>query len=267
MLILSRQKSQKIKFPELDITIHIMDVRGSRVRLGVDAPLEVRVLRHELEEFEGGKKSAGCVVRLPSELRHELRNALNEVGLMLHVLRRKQEQLPESDDPETKQFDAKVALDMIVQKLQDLAAHSALASDDEQGATQQPPQVAPGGTLLVEDNDNERELLAGFLRMSGQSVSTASDGAEALEYLNRKTAPDVIILDMEMPRCDGATVIRRVRRQQRFNSTQIYVTSGRTPREAGVDKKSDRYDRWFQKPFDPRSLADALSAPASHMSA
>jgi carbon storage regulator CsrA len=53
MLILSRRQDEKIVFPNLGITIDVCKIRGSSVQLGVNAPSEVRVLRHELAESLG----------------------------------------------------------------------------------------------------------------------------------------------------------------------------------------------------------------------
>src|SRR5262249_29674807 len=65
--------------------------------------------------------------------------------------------------------------------------------------------------LLVEDDRNERELLASYLRMAGIEVDVAGDGCAALEYLRRPEPPDVVLLDMGLPRCDGATAVKIIR--------------------------------------------------------
>ncbi len=48
--------------------------------------------------------------------------------------------------------------------------------------------------------------------MTGFQVDTAGDGADALDYLHSHDRPDVVLLDMLMPRCDGPTTIGRIRR-------------------------------------------------------
>ena len=52
MLVLSRRTNDTICFPELDIKIEIFQVKGSTVRVGVDAPIEIKVLRGELTDGE-----------------------------------------------------------------------------------------------------------------------------------------------------------------------------------------------------------------------
>ena len=64
--------------------------------------------------------------------------------------------------------------------------------------------------LIVEDDQAQRELLAGFFRELGADVLEAGDGAEALGMLEQQ-APDVVVTDMRMPGIDGAELMRRVR--------------------------------------------------------
>src|SRR5207248_2532852 len=83
------------------------------------------------------------------------------------------------------------------------------------------PAPRPRKALLVEDNANERELLAKFLRLGGFEVDTAGDGADALDYLRAKGKPDVVLMDMGMPRCDGPTTIRRIRGDRALSDLKI----------------------------------------------
>jgi carbon storage regulator len=48
MLVLSRRKAEKIRFPELGITLEIISVKGNTVRVGIDAPQEIRIMRGEV---------------------------------------------------------------------------------------------------------------------------------------------------------------------------------------------------------------------------
>ena len=50
MLVLSRKEGQEILFPNLGITVEVLRVKGNNVRIGVDAPRSIRILRSELEE-------------------------------------------------------------------------------------------------------------------------------------------------------------------------------------------------------------------------
>ena len=95
MLVLSRKQDQKVSFPELGISVHILRVKGSSVRVGVDAPLEVRIIRDELEPQSNSKTGSRLprtrVIRLPRNLRHELRNELNSLSIALHLFKEEME--------------------------------------------------------------------------------------------------------------------------------------------------------------------------------
>jgi CheY-like chemotaxis protein len=111
---------------------------------------------------------------------------------------------------------------------------------------------------LVEDNPNERELLATFLRMAGLSVDTAGDGADALGYLHSHARPDVILLDMGMPRCDGPTAVRAIRQEPALAGVKIVAVTGHAAEEFDLKAGPGGVDRWFQKPVDPAVLVREL---------
>ena len=112
--------------------------------------------------------------------------------------------------------------------------------------------------LLVEDDANESELLAGFLRLSGFSVDTAADGCDALDYLAQHDQPDVVLLDMQMPRCDGRSTISAIRDNPQFQGLRVFAVSGKVPAELGVTVGPQGVDRWFRKPLNPQSLVREL---------
>src|SRR6185369_8322423 len=93
MLVLSRGRNDKVVFPTLGISVEILRVAGNKVRLGIDAPHEIPVHRHEVSErieangeletvkFPSGKSAA-------AKLSHDMRNRLNAAALGLHLLHR-----------------------------------------------------------------------------------------------------------------------------------------------------------------------------------
>ena len=106
--------------------------------------------------------------------------------------------------------------------------------------------------LLVEDQANEREMLAGFLRLHGYQVATAADGMEAIEYLESNEKPQVILIDMRMPRCDGPTTNRLIRDNPAFDLVKIFAISGSTPEETQLNSKADGSNGWFMKPLNSK---------------
>jgi CheY-like chemotaxis protein len=118
--------------------------------------------------------------------------------------------------------------------------------------------MKPCKALLVEDDRNECELRAGFLRLAGLEVDTAGDGAEALEYLHTRGQPDVVLLDMVLPRCDGPTTIREIRRDPSCAGLKIFAVTGHSPGRFELDAATSGVDRWFQKPINPQTLLREL---------
>lgn len=254
MLVLSRRQNQRFKFPELGISIEILEVKGSRVRVGVDAPLEVRILRDELEDH-GAPPHQQSVVRLPSSFRHELKNTLNEVGLMLHVYRKR---LENAGLEGREQIETDKLLEAALERLKDLSGAGVLSKPSLPTTTEAHQSPQPRQALVVEDNDNERELLAGFLRMCGYEVATAADGVEAIDHLRDNDPPNVILLDVQMPRCDGQAFLEKLRAVEAWSSIQVFVVSGDTPSDKGLSP-DDGYTRWFNKPLDPRLIVEEIS--------
>ncbi len=102
--------------------------------------------------------------------------------------------------------------------------------------------------LLVEDHDDLRTLIAGFLRLH-YDIAEASDGMEAAEMLSH-SAPDLIISDIMMPRKDGITLCREVKGDVATSHIPVMLLTARTGVEnqlEGVDAGADIY---FSKPID-----------------
>src|SRR5678810_993199 len=64
--------------------------------------------------------------------------------------------------------------------------------------------------LVVDDEDDIRTILVVTLRRAGYEVASAGDGVEAVEAIQRQ-APDLILLDVMMPRADGLETLKRIR--------------------------------------------------------
>lgn len=274
MLVLSRGRNDKVVFPTLGISIEILRVAGNKVRLGIEAPQEVPVHRHEVSEriaategFVGGITDAHdhAIIKLPGlaaggssaaesdkvqrRMNHAIRNRLNAAALGLHLLHRKLE-TDDLSDAEATIFKIFNELKAIENQI-DGPARNARPNDN----LAEPQRRA----LVVEDNDNERELLAGYLRVSGFDVDTAADGLQAMVRLTEH-APDVVLLDMRMPRFDGPKTISAIRGNPDYRDMKLFAVSGTKPEEMDVTLGPGGVDRWFTKPVDPQGLLDALRA-------
>src|SRR5580765_5136183 len=110
--------------------------------------------------------------------------------------------------------------------------------------------------LIVDDDPHIRELLAFALTKAGMTVHQAGDGEEGLA---RATAlkPDLVVLDINMPRMDGLEVCRRLRAT---GETPILFLSSRDDeidRVIGIELGADDY---VVKPFSPREVVARVSA-------
>src|SRR6266849_2346121 len=183
MLVLSRRPNDKILFPSINVTVQVVSVKGGTVRLGIDAPPEVPILREELQDRAETRPANLAPVETAEarlrELRHLVRNRLNVTSIGLGLLRQ-QASAGWSDDLERTIDKMEEEMQMLRQRLESDAAKAP------------PPQPARKvrKALLVEDDQNERELLAGFLRWSGFEVDTAGDGCDALDHLRAGQRPD-----------------------------------------------------------------------------
>jgi CheY-like chemotaxis protein len=79
--------------------------------------------------------------------------------------------------------------------------------------------------LIVEDHDDTREMLKTFLGMVGCHVIEAEDGERALNVAE-KARPDLILLDMKIPRLDGLTVTRLIRSHPNLHGVPIVAVTG-----------------------------------------
>ena len=126
-------------------------------------------------------------------------------------------------------------------------------------AAPQPAAGAPGGRiLLADDNADLREHVSRLLRPSW-TVVTAVDGAEALE-LAREQQFDLVLTDVMMPRLDGFGLIAGLRADPRTRDVPIVVLSARAGEEAAVEGLAAGADDYLVKPFSTRELTARVRA-------
>lgn len=310
MLIVSRKENQTVVFPSLGISVEIIKVAGQTVRVGIDAPNEIRILRGELvkdsdqrslsesrshkllaDEAKNGSlvgqvdcnsNEVECAVQengvkfgvaeksADGSLNHELRNRLNRANLALSLVQ-KQLSLGQVAAAEKSlalaletfaELEKNPAADVFRNQLPHSQAVNSQAASLAQAVSSTPaPTKAnkPKRALLVEDNPNERELLASYLRASGYIVDTAEDGQAALEYLSQHK-PDAVVMDMEMPRLSGGETVAEIRHDDHFNDVKLFIVSGLSQEKTKIPTGDRGVQRWFQKPLRPEDLVNELSA-------
>ncbi len=122
----------------------------------------------------------------------------------------------------------------------------------------EPRLDARGRVLVVEDEHDLRELIAQWLESRNYQVSEAVDGRDAVELLEAGLLPDVILLDLEMPRMGGREFLEWLRASPKHRHRHVIVASAYLDEEGPVDA-----DRTFSKPFVPELLARELDRLAS----
>jgi carbon storage regulator CsrA len=240
MLVLSRRQGQRVHFPTLNMSARILPSRGNTVRLGIQAPPEVSVLREEL--VPQGQVVAHAARRAWD---HDTRGRLNTAVMGLY-LAQKQLQAGLTADAAASLREALLVLEALDRTLADQRS--------------QPPAGPCRTALLVEDDHNEKALLAGYLSLNGFRIDTAHDGYEALDFLARNERPDFVLLDMRLPRCDGPATVTAIRRNPAYDGMKIFAVTGSAPQECDVAVGPGGVDGWFRKPLNPARLVESLHA-------
>jgi carbon storage regulator CsrA len=244
MLVLSRKENEKILFPHLGIALQILRNSAGKVRLGIEAPSSVSVVRWEIASQEQLVEFSQRLQQTTGSMTHEVRNRLHTTLLGLHVL---QKQLAANLTE-----DAEVTLERLLSSMEGL--------DHECGARRKPSSDQPRRkALVVEDNSNEQQLLASYLSLAGYDVHTAADGLEALDYLASHERPDAVVMDMQLPRLGGAAAVSVLRSDPRFRGLKVYAVSGMDRTQVQLPEGPEGVDHWFTKPLDPGQLVERMN--------
>jgi two-component system response regulator ResD len=110
--------------------------------------------------------------------------------------------------------------------------------------------------LVVDDEPNIREVVGLYLRRDGHTVVSATDGEEALEAF-RESEPDLVVLDLMLPKVGGLEVCRRMRADRRVPLIMLTARGDEEERIVGLSLGADDY---VVKPFSPRELAARVAA-------
>ena len=115
--------------------------------------------------------------------------------------------------------------------------------------------------LVAEDSADSREMMCTLLTMKGYEVFAAGDGVDAVEVALR-TLPDLIFIDLQLPKLDGLGVARKLRLYPKLKKTPIIILSGHDPskyRQAATDAGCTDY---LLKPIEFDRLEELLNAIA-----
>lgn len=111
--------------------------------------------------------------------------------------------------------------------------------------------------LVVEDNDDSRQLMEYILRSQGHRTLVAGDGAEAVE-LAREHEPDLVLMDIQMPGMDGYQALQSIREQSDSRAPKMVAVTAFAMVGDRDQVIRAGFDGYISKPIEPRSFADEV---------
>ncbi len=114
----------------------------------------------------------------------------------------------------------------------------------------------PSTILIADDERNILELCRLYLTKEGYTVETATDGQDALDRA-RRVKPDLVVLDIMMPKVDGIEVLRRLRKESALPIIMLTARGDDVDKVVGLEIGADDY---VTKPFNPRELVARVKA-------
>ena len=142
-----------------------------------------------------------------------------------------------------------------------------LSASDRQSASEQPMSTtqigqarrAPTGTVMVVDDSlTVRKITGRLLARQGYTVVTAKDGVDALEQLT-EMRPDVMLVDIEMPRMDGFELSRNIRADGLLKTIPIIMITSRSADKHRNHAKEIGVNHYMGKPYDEEELLATIA--------
>jgi two-component system alkaline phosphatase synthesis response regulator PhoP len=133
--------------------------------------------------------------------------------------------------------------------------------DSQSGERGQSNLTSPAKILIVDDEKSILDLVTAYLESEGYEVRTAMDGEAGLK-LARVFKPDLIVLDIMLPKMDGIEVLSQLRRESDVYVIMLTARTEETDKVVGLSVGADDY---VTKPFSPRELAARIKAALRRM--
>lgn len=122
--------------------------------------------------------------------------------------------------------------------------------------------MASARILAVDDSPTILAMLQEILVSAGYEVLTAEDGVEALESA-RTEHPDLILLDVMLPKLDGYRVCRLLKFDHKYKTIPIIMLTAKTEEQSMATGLRTGADQYLTKPVEPERLLDAVAAELS----
>jgi two-component system chemotaxis response regulator CheY len=116
----------------------------------------------------------------------------------------------------------------------------------------------PKTALVVDDSTSMRQMVAFTMKEAGFTVLEGSDGEDALKRLEGQRV-ELIITDLNMPKMDGLTLIRKVRAKPAYKFTPILMLTTESQDSKKQEGKAAGATGWIVKPFNPQQLLQVVA--------
>ena len=112
--------------------------------------------------------------------------------------------------------------------------------------------------LIVDDETDLLEIMSAWLQDHGYEIVTAVDGPSALE-MARKHHPELVILDLMLPKMDGYKVSALLKTDSRYSKIPILLFTAKVPQEEDQKMREEaRVDAYLTKPFVPEAFLEKI---------
>jgi len=211
---------------------------------------------------------------MKDELRNELEIMKDQVmGMISHVIRTPLavvkeslslvlDEIPGKLNPQQKELlsTGKKNVDGLIQSVEEISekswneiVHPSRDSFTEEPATEKKTVTTKKRILIIEDQVAIINMLRMRLEANNYAVITAGDGQTGLEKA-RKENPDLIILDVMLPKMHGYKVCQLLKTDPKYKTIPVIISSGRTPQEIRKIGQEVGADAYVSKPFEAQTL-------------
>ncbi len=118
-------------------------------------------------------------------------------------------------------------------------------------------QETPGKILVVDDNQDSRELVIKILKGKGHQFVEAVDGEDALEQVAAEL-PDLILMDISLPKIDGHEVTRRLKQNKQFASIPVIALTAHAMKGDMEKALAAGCEGYISKPINVREFYDRI---------
>lgn len=231
------------------VSIITMQIRANRIRK--EAHNAIKAASEERQKFY-------------REITHQLRTPMTVVTGMISQLRN---HISKYDEEAQEQIDAverqsKQILALMTKIIEAAKSNSTLPElgDIETAGdmvVHSPSNISIQGDdkyiLVVEDTPDVAQLIIEILKNKGYTTQWAKNGEEALEMMNDEL-PDLIVTDIAMPKMDGLTLCKNIRKDENMNHLPIVVVSARVEDKERIEGIEAGAEAYLPKPFLPEEL-------------